>query len=53
MSLKMEAITKCVWTLLHYPPYSPKLASSDFHIFGALKGAIHGVKFETVDSVIV
>jgi len=53
MSLKMEAIIKCVGTLLHHSPYSPNLASSDFHIFGALKDAIHGVKFETLVSVIV
>ncbi|GFV62841.1 histone-lysine N-methyltransferase SETMAR [Trichonephila clavipes] len=25
------------WKRLHYPPYSPDLASSDFHLFLALK----------------
>jgi histone-lysine N-methyltransferase SETMAR len=46
-----EAITKFGWTVLHHPPYSPNLAPSDFHIFGALKDAIHGMKFESDDNV--
>ena len=53
MRLKVEAITKCVRTLLHHSPYSPNLASSEFHVFGALKDAIHGVKFETIVNVTV
>jgi hypothetical protein len=37
-SLKtLEAITKFSWTVLPNPPYSPDVASSDFHLFGALK----------------
>jgi histone-lysine N-methyltransferase SETMAR len=40
-SLKtQEAITKLGWIVLPHPPYSPDLAPSDFHIFGALKDAI-------------
>ena len=26
------------FTLSHYPPYSPDLEPSDFHLFGAMKG---------------
>jgi hypothetical protein len=40
------------WTVLLHLPYSPNLASSDFHPFGALKDALCTVKFETDDSVI-
>jgi histone-lysine N-methyltransferase SETMAR len=32
-----EAITKLGWIVLPYPPYSPDLAPSDFHLFAALK----------------
>jgi histone-lysine N-methyltransferase SETMAR len=34
-----EAITKFGWTVLPHPLYSPELAPSDFHLFGALKNA--------------
>jgi hypothetical protein len=39
-------------TVLPHPPYSPDLAPSDFHIFGALKDAIHGKRFGGNDEVI-
>jgi histone-lysine N-methyltransferase SETMAR len=32
-----EAITEFGWTVLPYPPYSPDLAPSDFHLIGTLK----------------
>jgi hypothetical protein len=32
-----EAIRKLGWTLLSHPSYTPDLALSDFHLFGALK----------------
>ena len=32
-------------------PYSADLASSDFHLFGTLKGAIHGERFARCDGV--
>jgi hypothetical protein len=47
-----EAIRKFGWTVLPHPPYSPHLTPSDFILFGALKDAIHGTKFETDDNVI-
>jgi histone-lysine N-methyltransferase SETMAR len=40
------------WTVLPHPPYSPALAPSDFQLFGSLKNAIRGTKFETDDDVI-
>ena len=36
----------------HFPPYSPDLAPSDFHIFGSLKDALRGARFEDDASVI-
>jgi hypothetical protein len=32
-----ERIQELQWKLLENPPYSPELASSDFHLFGPLK----------------
>jgi histone-lysine N-methyltransferase SETMAR len=40
-----KAITKLGRTVLPHPPYSPDLAPSDFHIFGALIDAIRGKTF--------
>ena len=47
-----EAITKFVWIVLPHPPYSPDLALSDFHLFGPLKDALHGARFEDDESMI-
>jgi hypothetical protein len=48
-SLKIwEPITKFGWTVLSHPLYSPGLAPSDFHLFGVLKDAVCGMKFESV-----
>ncbi|GFU73776.1 histone-lysine N-methyltransferase SETMAR [Trichonephila clavipes] len=33
------------WERLHHPPYSPDLASSDFHLFPALKKNLTGRHF--------
>jgi hypothetical protein len=41
-----EAITKVCYRVLPHPLNSPHLAPSDFHLFGALKGGIHGMEFE-------
>jgi histone-lysine N-methyltransferase SETMAR len=43
-SLKtQETITAFGYTVLSNPPHSPDLAPSDFHLFRALKDAIHGM----------
>lgn len=47
-----EAIDKMCWNILPHPPYSPDLAPSDFHLFGPLKNAIRGTKFEDNEGVI-
>jgi hypothetical protein len=47
-----EDIKKFGWTALLYPPYRPDLASSDLHLFGVLKDAIHGTNIQTDDDVI-
>ena len=47
-----ESITKLDWTVLPHPPYSPDLAPSDFHLFGPLKHAFRGKKFEDDEAVI-
>jgi hypothetical protein len=39
-------------TVLPHPPYSPNLAPSDFHIFGALKDVIHGKRFGSDGEVV-
>jgi histone-lysine N-methyltransferase SETMAR len=45
-----EAIAKFGWTVHPHPPYS--LAPSDFHLFGPLKDALRGTRFEDYESVI-
>ena len=47
-----EAIAKFGWTLLPHPPYSPDLAPSYLHLFGPLKDALHGKRFEYDESMI-
>ena len=46
------AIAKFGWTVLPHPPNSPDLAPLDFHIFGPLKHALCGTRFEDDKSVI-
>jgi histone-lysine N-methyltransferase SETMAR len=45
-------MTMLQWTVLRHPPYSPDLASSDYHLFSPLNGAICGKKFEDGEEVI-
>jgi len=37
--------------VLPHLPLSPDLAPSDFHLFGPLKDALHGTRFEDDESV--
>ena len=39
------------WKTLDHPPYSPDLSPWDFHMFGPLKEALGGKRFETNDQV--
>ena len=38
----MDTIQKLKWNVLPYPPYSPDLAVSDYHLFGPLKEHLNG-----------
>jgi hypothetical protein len=46
-----EVIKILGWCVLPHTPYSANLASSDFHLFGSLKGAIRGKRFASYDRV--
>ena len=39
------------WTFLSHPFYSPDLAPSNFHLFGALKDALRGRRFADDDEI--
>jgi histone-lysine N-methyltransferase SETMAR len=39
------------WTVLPHPPYSPGLASFDFHLFGPLKDSLRGRRFADDDEL--
>jgi histone-lysine N-methyltransferase SETMAR len=47
-----EAMAKFGWTVLPHPPCSPDRAPSDFHLFGPLKDALRGTRFEDDKSMI-
>lgn len=40
---KLEALS---WTTLEHPPYSPDLSPCDYHLFGPLKEALGGQRFD-------
>ena len=42
----MEVVHKCGYKLLPDPPYSPNLASSNFHLFHGLKKYLWGQTFD-------
>lgn len=46
-----ETIEKMGWEVLPHPPYSPDLAPSDFHLFGPLKEALRGKRFQDNEDV--
>ena len=43
----LEWVQKYNWETLEHPAYSPDLAPSDYHLFGALKRALSGERFTT------
>ena len=47
----VRTINNLGWKLLPHPPYSPGLASSDFHLFGPVKEFTRDTKFESDDKV--
>jgi len=44
-------LEKFKWDILDYPPYSPELVPSDFHLFLHLKKHLAGKKFDDDDEV--
>jgi len=48
----VEHIVNLGWTVVPRPPYSPDLASSDFHPFGPMKEGLRGQHFPSNDAVV-
>lgn len=46
-----QKLVEMNWKTLDHPPYSPDLSPCDFHMFGPLKEALGGKRFETNDQV--
>lgn len=40
-------IARMRWEVLEHPPYSPDLSPCDFHVFGPLKKALKGQRFQS------
>ncbi|XP_068974748.1 histone-lysine N-methyltransferase SETMAR-like [Bombus flavifrons] len=41
----------CDWDVLSHPPYSPDLASSDYHLFRSMQNSLNGKIFNDADDV--
>ena len=41
-----EAIAKFGWNVFPHPTHSPDMAPSDFHLFGPLKDALRGTRYD-------
>jgi len=48
----MDTIQKLKWNILPHPPYSPDLASSNYHLFSPLKEHLGGKRFRNNEEVI-
>jgi len=46
-----QKIAETGWEVFTHPPYSPDLASSDFHLYRPLKESFSGIKFENNHAV--
>jgi histone-lysine N-methyltransferase SETMAR len=46
-----QKIKELNWEILDHPPYSPELASSDYHLFRSLKNHLNNKKFERFEEV--
>jgi len=45
-ALTQEKLARMYWTALEHPPYSPDLSPCDYHMFGPLKEALGGQRFD-------
>jgi len=45
-TLTQEKLAQMYWTALEHPPYSPDLSLCDYHMFGPLKEALGGQRFD-------
>src|SRR5215469_9882069 len=50
-TVTQDWLTRQYWEVLDHPPYSPDLAPSDFHLFGALKRNLSGQSFGADDEL--
>lgn len=46
-ALTREKLEQLGWETLEHPPYSPDLSPCDFHVFGPLKEALGGQRFDS------
>jgi histone-lysine N-methyltransferase SETMAR len=49
--MKQKKIKELNWEILDYPPYSPDLAPSDYHLFRSLQNHLYNKKFERFGEV--
>ena len=49
-SYTVKIISKCLFEVLEYPPYSPDLAPYDFFLFPALKQVLRGQQLDDINS---
>jgi histone-lysine N-methyltransferase SETMAR len=49
--MTQQKIKELNWEILEHPPYSPDLASSDYHLFRPLQNHINNKKFERFEEV--
>jgi hypothetical protein len=51
-TIEQRGVVRFLWAKnMEYPPYSPDLAPSDFHLFGPLKHHLSGERFPDDDAV--
>jgi hypothetical protein len=50
-ALTQEKLAQLYWNALEHPPYSPDLSPCDCHMFGPLKEALGGQRFDDDEQV--
>ena len=49
--ISREILNETDFELMPHPPYSPDLASSDYHLFISMAQYLHGRKFSNIEEV--